>query len=372
MHAIRVFIVICWIVIRSATGLAAEPTNIEAAIDGLITSHMEGRRVPAVSVAVINKGKIEFLKTYGYSSLEPSVPATIDTVYQVASNTKAFTAVAIQVLAETGKLSLNDKLGRYLADIPASWKAVTIRQLLQHTSGIPNLSVDQYTLETLAATWEDAIDLLGDKPLEFEPGSQWQYNSTNMLLLDKLIETVSGLPYVRFMAEHLFNPLNISSATFGGINKKVPNRAIHYTWFDFSGEHPKRAAQRQMLDFAVDPVGYAGGGLNISLRDFALWLAALQKGELIKPESLTELWQPTKLIDGTIYQAPDGAPYTHYGLCWIINNEGKQSWVGGTGGLRSAFAVYPNQDLGIIVLTNLQGAAPEQIVEGIGEILFDN
>ena len=364
--------IICSFIILSVNALAEKSTPTISEVDKLITQAMTQRQIPALALTVIRDGEIEILKAYGHSSIELSTPASTDTVFQIASVTKAFTAVAIQVLATEGKLNLNDSIDLYLDDIPDSWRAVTIKQLLQHTSGLPDIAVDQYTMLTIARSWNEALQLLRNKALEFTPGSQWHYNSTNMLVLDRLINTISEMAYDEFIQRKIFQPLGITSATFGGVSNVVPNRATHYTWFDFSGERPQQAAQLRVLDFSINETAHAGGGLNISIADFSRWLAALLNKEIVDTAHLEALWQPTVFNDGTTYTAPPSSPYTSYGLGWIINSKSNLTWVGGTGGLRSAFAVYPSQNLAIVILTNLQGAGPERIIEGISNLYLVN
>jgi len=358
-------------------GMLTVPFSLQAqqtfgnTLDTLVEARMAERKIPALAVAIIRAGKIDTIKTYGKASIELTVAADADTLFQVASVTKAFTAVAVQMLVAEKKLALDDRLDKFFSDLPLSWGRVTVRQLLQHTSGLPNLSVDQYTMRTFAATWDEALNYLRDKPLEFSPGQQWNYNSTNMMLLDQLIAKISGMSYADFMQAKMFQPLGIQSASFGGVNKVVPNRATHYTWFDFSGDRPRQAEQLQVLDYTLDDIAFAGGGLNISIADFSRWLIALQQEKLISKQQLEALWEPIIFNNGTQHHTPPGAPYSSYGLCWILNSDSDPVWVGGTGGLRSAFAIYPEHALAIAVLTNLQGAGPEAIVTEIGKLFLD-
>lgn len=346
---------------------AEENITTSERIESFVREKMRDRQIPAVSYAVVKDGQILTMNALGSANLELDVPATEDTVYQIASVTKTVTAVGVMSLAERTDLSLEDTIGMHINGLPSEWQSVTIRHLLQHTSGIPDMSVDRYTMKTVGKNRDEVLQILSNKPMMFEPGSKWSYNSTNFMLLGMLIEETRGSSYEEFVTESILK--TSESVTFGGVRKIVPGRATHYTWFRFDGKRPSQASNIEVLDFSLDPVGYAGGGLNVSVSDFAEYIASLQRGEIISQASLQEIWEPVILSNGKKFKQAEGAPYSTYGLGWIINQRSHYPWAGGTGGLRSAYAWYPNENLVVIVFTNLQGSGPEAIAEGIADKL---
>ncbi len=210
------------------------------AVDAYIRVQMQRRPIPGLALAVIRDGRVQKLTAYGTSSLELGTPVKPDTLFNVASVTKAFTGVAIMRLVEDGVVTLDDPIGRYLAELPAEWRVVTVRQLLNHTSGLPVIDVDPYSTHTLAQSVPDALRLLGSRPMESTPGTKWSYNTTNYMLLGILIETLSGKPFAEFCKTRLFDPLGLRAPVFGDSRAVVANRATVYTRFRFDANPPQR------------------------------------------------------------------------------------------------------------------------------------
>jgi CubicO group peptidase (beta-lactamase class C family) len=238
-------------------------------------------------------------------------------------------------------------IGVYLENLPSLWREVTIRRLLNHTSGLPDII--NTASEALADTPEKAINLLRNKPMEFSPGSRWAYNQTNYMLLQMLIEKMSGRSFRVFCEERLFTPIKLSSPQFGF--QVIRNRSSLYTSVVVGSDPPLVLDQIEpysptkpaaMLDSA--------GGLNISIEDFSRWIIALLDGKILSRSSLDELWAPARLNDGTSVDI--------YGLGWWLALQPTHPAVGGNGGGRAAFFVYPKDDLAVIVMRyvlNLEG-----------------
>lgn len=323
-------------------------------IDAYVRNEMAKRHIPGLALAVIRRGRVEKMATYGYANAEFLVPVRLDTRFQIASITKEFTSVGLMMLVESGQVKLDDQIGHYLDNLPPSWREVSVRRLLNHTSGLPDII--NKASEALADTAGDAINLLRDKPMEFVPGSRWSYNQTNYMLLQMLIEKVGGRRFDLFCEERLFAPLKLSSPRFGF--QVIRNRASLYTSVVIGSDPPvvleniepysptKPAA---MLDSA--------GGLNISIEDFSRWIIALLDGKILSRSSLDELWAPARLNDGTSVDM--------YGLGWWLALQPTHPAVGGNGGGRAAFFVYPKDDLAVIMLTNLIGSDPPSMVVDI-------
>jgi len=194
--------------------------------------------------------------------------------------------------------------------------------------------------------------------MEFAPGSQWSYNQTNYLLLQLLIERLSGMSFEKFCSERLFSPLHLTSPVFGGA-VFIPDRASLYTKVRIGTDPPQTLDQMEDYIFKVTPMGDSAGGLNISIEDFSRWLIALLDGKLISRASLEELWEPTRLNNDTTVDM--------YGLGWWLVPQLPHPAVGGNGGGRSSFFVYRKNDLAVIVLTNLIGSDTPSIVDGVAK-----
>ncbi len=341
------------------------PRVSDDSVDGYVRVAMQRRPIPGLALAVIRGGRVLKLATYGMSSLEFGVPVTPDTLFNVASVSKAFTGVAIMRLVEDRALSLDDPIGRHLAELPTHWRPVTVRQLLNHTSGLPDINVDVYTTRTLAQTVPAALSLLGSRPMESVAGTEWSYNQTNYMLLGMLIESASGQSFAEYCRIRLFEPLELRTPVFGDSRAVVAERATVYTRFRFDSDPPQRLDHSEVLDYTMPAFSYPAGGLNISIRDFSAWLIALEQGRIISRRGLDALWEPARFSDGSVFGGPT---LKGYGLGWMLDPRQTRPTVGGAGGLRAAFSIYPKDDLSVIVLTNYQGAGPEALVEGVADL----
>ncbi len=345
-------------------GLLAGQTQ-SGEVDRYLRSEMTTRKIPALGVAVVRGGKIEKTATYGMANLELDVPASEGSLFQINSATKSFAAVALMMLVEAGRFQLDDSIGSHLDSLPVSWRSVTVRQLMNHTSGLPDV-VDNATAGTLLArNAPEAVAFLAPKPMMFPRGTSWSYNQTNYMLLAMLIEKKSGLAFPRFCLEREFAPLGITRAFFGDSRHVVPGRASGYTKFNTAGGKVTPLAGVQNTWYEFEPFLYTAAGLHISAIDFGRWLVGLLGGKLISRKSLEEIWDPTKLADGKVFHIEGSLGY---GLGWPLFDRPKHRAAGGSGGARAAFFVYPDDDLAVVVLTNLQGASPESLVEGVAAI----
>jgi CubicO group peptidase (beta-lactamase class C family) len=353
-----------------ALALTLAPTlpaqDRSAEVDQYLTAEMAKRSIPGLAVAIVRNGKVEKVGTYGKASVEHDVPVTAGTPFQINSTTKSFAAVATLMLVEAGKFRLDDPIGTHLEGLPAAWRATTVRQLLNHTSGLPDVVDNPNSGTMLARNAPDALKLLADKPLMFPAGTSWSYNQTNYMLLAMLIEKASGMPFERFCRERELAPLGITTATFGDARAVVPGRATGYTRFRIADGQPRPLDRIEHTWYEFDPFLYTAAALNISARDFGTWIAGLLAGKLISRASLEEIWKPTRLADGSVFHI-EGSPFA-YGLGWPLIDRPAHRAAGGSGGARAGFFVYPDDDLAVVVLTNLQGAQPEQLVEGVAAL----
>jgi CubicO group peptidase (beta-lactamase class C family) len=321
--------------------------SVEQQVNRYLQSEMRERRIPGMQLAVVMGGKIILLKSYGLAELPHSLPVTRRSVFSINSATKSFTGVAIMQLVEQGKLDLGAPVSRYLSDLPQPWQAVTITQLLNHTSGIPDI-VNQQTSGMVASGGPDAAwRQVQTMSMDFAPGERYRYNQTNYLLLGKIIDQLSGQPFVQFIQQRQFDAVGMPHTGYGDIHDVIADKAPSYR-FDADGKTLKQVTD----DFPA--FLRTGAGINSTAENLARWLIALQRGALVSPAGLTQMWQRGHFNDGR---------ETPWALGWPAIRSKDYRAVAGIGGMRSAFYVYPDHDLAIVILTNLAGAAPEQMVD---------
>jgi CubicO group peptidase (beta-lactamase class C family) len=348
MNLIRMFVAVlsAALSVTSPQVDASQPDGVEA----FLRTQMQKRHIPGLQVAVVQHGKIVRLGAYGLANIQDSIPVSNQTLFQVNSITKAFTGVAIMQLVEAGKLDLAASPSRYLVGLPAAWHAVTIRQLVTHMSGIPDIWDDQGKLiaDGDSASWAKVQSL----PMEFAPGSRFKYNQANYVLLGKLIDKLGGEPFAQFIKERQFDVAGMPQSGFYDSHDVVPHSARVYRITDGN--------LRCVYD-DFPPSLRTAAGINTTAESIARWVIALQQGQLLKAkDSLATLWTPGLLNNGS--PSGFGGPLQGYAIGWPMTVPPEERAVGGIGGGRSAFFVYPDHDLAVIILTNLQFGAPESLV----------
>lgn len=328
-----------------------QAARAENDIAAFLQSEMQERQIPGMQVAVIHHGKVVLSRNFGLASVQYQLPVTDATLFSINSATKAFTGVAVMQLVQRGKVDLAAPIGQYLGGLPPAWQAVTVTQLLNHTSGLPDV-LDQRSGKLVGPqpdnneiAWQ-AVQAL---PVEAAPGQRYRYNQTNYVLLAQLIERQSGQAYVDFIARGQFDVAGMTHSGFGDAKDVVINKASSYA-LDRGGKGYRNVIE----DFPV--FMRAGAGINSNAGELANWLVALQAGRLLGPASVQRLWQPTSLNDGK------PAPWA---LGWPTVGRDAHRAVAGIGGARAAFYVYPDDDLAVIILSNLAGAQPEQLIDSV-------
>ena len=321
------------------------------ALDRYIENQLKQRNVPGLSLAIVRDGQIERAKGYGLADVELNVPATIRTVYQWASVSKQFTAEAIMLLVRDGKLRLDDKISKHYADSPDTWKDVTIRHLLNHTSGIKSYTSLPNFFGSIRKDYkpDELIGLVRDLPLEFEPGEKWNYNNTGYYLLGLVIEKASGKSYGEFLAERIFKPLGMTTARVNHQFEIIPDRATGYD---------NRSNGLWRAEFVSPTQPFSAGALVGAVIDLAKWDAALYTDKLQPTSDRHDMWSPTKLNDGKT---------TPYGYGWQVGEIRGHRYVAHGGGIHG-FSTYIlrliDDKLTVIVLINA-GSAPEVIARGV-------
>lgn len=295
-------------------------------------------------------------ESYGLANVENGVPATRTTLFPINSATKSFTGVAMMQLVEAGLVDLDAPISRYLADLPDWWRGIRIRQLLAHTSGLPEI-IDQKGLiggGTELAAWEN----VKAKPVEAPAGEQFAYNQTNYGLLAQVIAKQTKQPIERYIAERQFAPAGMTLSTFGDSYDLVPNAATIYSRSP-RGSLAKDDNNRLSHWFYDIPYSlWAGAGIQTTADEVARWLIALMDGRLIGRSSIQRMWAPEKLNNGT-----DG----DWAAGWPVLQTTPTRQVAGIGGARAAFIVDAEDRLAIVVLTNLAGANPQRFIPRIAD-----
>ncbi len=340
----------------SQSGAAGNIEDANVLAKQSIQRIMKEQRIPGLQIAVVKDGNIVLSESYGMANVENSVAASRTIRFPLNSASKAFTGVAMMQLAEAGLVDLDSPVSNYLDDLPQAWRGILVRQLLAHTSGLPDIVDRQGSVEggSEAAAWKVARS----RPITAPAGEMFSYNQTNYALLALIISKQSKLPYERFIAERQFAVAEMSLSTFGDSYDLVPNAATIYAYAP-RGTSAIDDGNRLSHWFYEIPYGlWAGGGLQTTADDVARWLIALSKGRLIGQASLRRMWTPEKLNNGTAGE---------WGSGWPILQTTPELQVAGIGGARAAFIVYPDQRLAIIVLTNLAGANPQRFIPQIAE-----
>ncbi|MGI9034997.1 MAG: serine hydrolase domain-containing protein [Pyrinomonadaceae bacterium] len=306
-------------------------------VDNYVRAQMAERHIPGAVIAVIKNGKIIKAEGYGLASVEFNVPATKETVFEIGSISKQLTAAAVMLLVEEGKINLDEKISKYLPDTPAAWEKVTVRNLLTHTSGIKTYTGLSGFELSKRLNRDEFIKALSQYPLDFEPGANWKYSNSGYNLLGFIIESVTGKSYWDFMCERIFKPLGMNKTTDRDPRNIILNRATGYEW-----ENNKLVGR----DYDLTDV-FSAGAIVSTVLDLAKWDAALRDDTLLKKESKAQIWTPFVLNDGKPYP---------YGFGWNIGEfRGHRliSHGGQTAGFAANISRYVDDDLTVIVLTNL-------------------
>jgi len=315
-------------------------------LDEVIRGQIAKQNIAGISIAVIRNGKIVLTKGYGLANIEQSIQATPETKFQIASTTKPFTASAIMLLVEDGKISLDHKAAKYLPKLPAQYSEVTIRQLLTQTSGVNR---DLRTGNTDDFTIDEFWQRLTTAPVSFKPGERWEYSNTGYILLTMIIEFVTKKSYSEFLSARIFKPLKMKNTAYLEPPGTSKNRAIGYDWTENT--------------FRPSPYfsgGFGAGGLVSTVTDMGKWNAALDAGKFLKRSSVEQMFAPAKLADGrTVSFVFRDAP-TSYGFGWFLTSY-RGHKIATHGGVVSGFSAqmvrFTDDKITIIVNANGKSGA---------------
>ena len=327
-------------------------------VDKFVRLVMAERNVPGVAVAVVKNGKTVKKQGYGVASVEFGAPVTTETVFEIGSVSKQMTGAAIMLLVEEGKVNLDEKISVYLPGTPEAWKNVTVRNLLTHTSGIKSYTAIGTGFElSKRLKRDDFIKALASYPLDFDTGSRYSYSNSGYNLLGFIIETVSGKSYWDFMRERIFVKLGMTHTFDRDPKYVIKNRATGY-----------ELENGQLIgrDYDLTDV-FAAGAIVSTVEDLLKWDAAWRNDSLLKKESKAEAWKPFALTGGKI---------NPYGLGWHVADFRGHRLIahsGSTAGFNAQFSRFVDDDLSVIVLTNLGDAGyAGAIARGIAKIYIND
>ena len=301
------------------------------------------------SVLVARGDQVLFAKGYGLANVEHDVPNTPQTKFRLGSITKQFTAMAILILQEQGKLSVDDLVTKHVDGCPDAWKDVTIHHLLTHTSGIPSFtSLPGYPPSMpLPSSPKQTLDRVRDMPLEFTPGEKFVYSNSGYVLLGQIIEKVAGKPYEKFLPEVIFEPVGMKETGYDFPGPIVPHRAAGYRRI---GDQVANAAYLDMT------VPHAAGALYSTVEDLHRWSVALDEGKLISSGAYEKMYTPAK---------------GNYAYGWIVDQQYGRKRIahgGGINGFSTYIGRFPDEKVCVVVLSNMEGSPPAAIAGGLAAI----
>jgi len=343
-HSIASTLITFFLILAGSVAINAD------GVDDLINAQIAKRQIPGISIAVIKDGKVVRAAGYGVANLELNVAATKDTVYEIGSISKQFTSEAVMLLVEDGKINLDDPINKYLpSNAPDTWKAVTVRNLLNHTSGIKDWTELKDFSYRREYTSEEFVDLVKGPPLQFAPNTNWAYSNTGLPLLGIIVEKASGMAFEEFVTKRIFTPLGFPTIRFRHQEDVVANRASGYELKD--GKITNGEPFRPRI---IAP----SGGVLASAVDLAQWFTAVLEGKLLKPSSLEQMLAPVKLADGRSVTNGFAFFTDSFNGHKMIFHHG--STVGGFG---SVVRYYPKERLTIAIIGNVEdgGWGPEYI-----------
>src|SRR5262245_11646159 len=340
---------VVWVTVIALAGCARPD-----AVDTIVHDEMAREYIPGVAVVVLKADQIVKLGSYGVTGTIRPIPTKVDSIFRIQSATKPFTAVATMMLVEAGKVGLDDPITKYVTGCPEPWRKITVRHLLGHTSGLRDF-VNEPTID-LSKEWtdEELLASVANRPLMFEPGDTWSYNSTNYLLLGMIIRRVTGLWYGDFMTRRIFAPLGMMHTNISRDRATSPK--------GYALDNGRAVPSSGDTSLAMSVLSYAGGGIQSNVIDLAKWDRALRTEALLKHSTLEQMWTPVTLNNGTTYP---------YGLGWNVTDVAHHRRIWHTGvwtGFASIVDRFVDDQLTVIVLTNLAEAKTAALSRAIAAV----
>jgi CubicO group peptidase (beta-lactamase class C family) len=336
------------VVALTAATAAGQPAP--QAVDALVAREMGGQKIPGFALGIVRAGRLLRAQGYGLANVELGAPVTTHTLFQSGSVGKQFTAALVLLLAQDGRLALDDPVSKYLADTPPAWQPITIRHLLTHTSGIA-----EYTdrVDLRREYDEDALlKMAMAAPLDFAPGTRWRYSNTAYAVLGIAIHRATGHFYGDLLRERIFAPLGMATARVISEADIVPGRAAGYRLVE--GALKNQEWVSPSLNTTAD------GALYLSAVDMARWAEALETDVPLAASLRAQMWTPARLGNGEVAAARDGA----YGFGWFLGRRGGHPTMehgGSWQGFQAYIGRFPDQALTVFAFANLGGSDPGAI-----------
>lgn len=332
-----------------ASGVASAADDPVARADAIVRRAMVDNHIPGLQIAVVKDGKIVMSRAYGVSSLETKAPVTPRTVFSINSITKAFTGLAAMREVEAGRLDLANPISAYVDGLPEAWQGVTVERLLSHTSGLPNF-VDNNSGGSIdeAGAWNATRAL----PVYFPPGDRFNYSQTNYALVQMAINGLRGRAKDATVADEQFAIAGLRHTGYGDSRDSIPGKAVAYGYQRATPESPR--IRREIFT----PLHRAASGIDSTADDMGAWMNAVLQRKLLGEAATRTMWTPVAYNSGQKGQ---------WGMGWLVMDRPEHRAVGMTGGSRAAMFLYPEDKVGVVILTNLAGAAPEDLIDEVAQ-----
>ncbi|MCF2859511.1 beta-lactamase family protein [Pseudoalteromonas sp. SMS1] len=348
----------------SAVCLFSSTFALAGDVDAFIEKTMTARHIPGLQLAVVKNNQVVKATSYGVANLQDNIAVTNQTVFSINSMTKAFTGVALVQLVEKGVISLDDEVAKHLPELPKAWHKIQIKHLMAHTSGLPKI-LSGYYIDLIVrgdpkAAWEKVQTL----PMISDTNTRFDYNQTGYVIVGKIIDKYVDGSFVEFITDHQLKPVNMHLTAESGFEYMTPvikNQARQYVY-----DHKEKRFVNIYGRFSY--MMRTAAGMNSTAAELAQYLIALQANKLVKNTKL--LWEPVKLNNGKI--SGFSKLENGYAIGWQVLDREHHPAVSASGGNAVTMIHYPENNVSIVVLTNLVGALPIQFVDGIAAHYIDD
>jgi CubicO group peptidase (beta-lactamase class C family) len=337
-----------------------------------LEKEMKEQKIPGLQAVVIKDNKIIYSNALGLANVSFENPVNNKTIFSINSIGKIFTSTAIMQLREEGKLRLLDSISMHLPELPENWNKITIKDLLSHTSGLPNIE-DPITEELIGSKGIDiAWEMVQKMPIQSKPKEEFEYNATNYFLLYKIIEKCSNKSFQEFIQEKQFTIARMSRIIYGNSFDVDTNKSPTYSYYyqnKVTGDYFVKEKLRELSEEYPKELTTDSGAFT-SAEDMAKWIIALLEGKLLKDrEDIEIMWKPVKLNNGN-YKGLGGI-LNAYALGWPVVKRDDHIAVSPLGGGRASVFIYPKDNLSVILFTNLMGSYPHDIADRMAKLYFN-
>lgn len=364
----QLLILILTLILLSNCSHSDNSNSTEKKAIELLHDKMKEEGIPGLQIVVIKNSEIKLSKAMGVANIPFSVKTENNTMFSINSIAKIFASTAILQLEEKGMLKVTDSISKHLDNLPKTWNDITIEQLLSHISGLPDIENPEDG-ELISEKGQDSAWVkLQKMPNEFKSGDNFSYNATNYLLVQKIIEKVSGKDYEEFLLKNQFELAGMEKIYFGNsfdvVKDKCPTYAYYYqdkaSQKFIKGNKPLEIKEEFYSNLKTD------AGAFTSAENIAKWILALQKGKLLNKNSISKMWNPSKLNNGE-YGGFDEF-LNGYALGWPLRKKGNDYFLMAIGGGRASVNVYPKENTTAILLTNLSGIPVHEIANEVSNL----